>query len=187
MARVEKAAPAVAEAQPEREASASPLRLVSAKERASGVPAAPLVDLRIAAGAFSDAQSIASQATDWVALPDWINPGPDLFVAQVVGESMNRRIPNGAWCVFRAFPKGSRNGKVVVVQHRSIDDPDTGGRYTVKVYASEKVADPDGGWRHERITLKPDSDHAEYQPIVLEVGTDEDGFQVLAEWLTVIG
>lgn len=55
---------------------------------------------------------------------------------------MNRRIPNGAWCLFRANPTGSR--KVVFVQHRSIEDQDTGWSYTVKIYASEKVASDDG-------------------------------------------
>ena len=62
-----------------------------------------------------------------------------MFVAQVVGESMNRRIPNGAWCLFRAAPTGTREGKVVVVQHRGIADPETGGRFTIKVYISEKA------------------------------------------------
>ena len=35
-------------------------------------------------------------------------PWEDLFVAQVTGESMNRRIPNGAWCLFRLHPAGTR-------------------------------------------------------------------------------
>ncbi len=150
-------------------AEAIPLRTLDPAERASGVPAAPVVDLRIAAGTFSDPQALEDAAEAWVVLPDWVRPQPGLFVAQVVGESMNRRIPNGAWCLFRAHPGGSRQGKVVVVQHRSIADPDTGGRYTVKVYASEKVPDDDGGWRHERIVLRPDTDRPGYAPIVIEV------------------
>lgn len=80
-----------------------------------------------------------------MALPAWVRPEAGLFVALVLGESMNCRIPSGAWCLFRANPEGTREGKVVVVQHRSIADPETGGRYTVKLYSSEKVADEDGG------------------------------------------
>ncbi|MCE2661206.1 MAG: AAA family ATPase, partial [Rubrivivax sp.] len=99
---------------------------------------------------------------------------------------MNRRIPNGAWCLFRANPTGTRQGKVVVVQHRSIDDPETGGRYTVKVYSSEKVADDDGGWRHERIVLRPDSDRAGYEPIEIRVGEGDEGLVVVAEMLMVV-
>ena len=148
--------------------------------------AAPVIDLRFAAGVFSDAQALEDGADDWVALPDWVRPQPGLFVAQVVGESMNRRIPNGAWCLFRANPTGTREGKVVVVQHRSIADPETGGRYTVKLYSSEKVPAEDGGWRHERITLRPDSDRPGFEPIEISVREGEDGFSVVAEMLMVI-
>jgi uncharacterized protein len=96
---------------------------------------------------------------------------------------MNRRIPHGSWNLFRAAPAGTREGKVVVVQHRDIADPDTGGRYTLKRYRSEKVADGDGGWRHRRIVLQPESDRPGYEPIVLELRDSQDEVQVVAEWL----
>ena len=163
-----------------------PLRRVSKEERAGGVAAAPVFDLRIAAGDFSDAQAIEDGAEDWVALPGWVRPQPGLFVAQVIGESMNRRIPNGSWCLFRAHPPGSREGKVVVVQHRSISDPETGGRYTVKVYASKKFLTEDGNWQHRHITLTPDSDRPEFRPIELDVPKDEDSLSVVGELLLVL-
>lgn len=163
-----------------------PLRRVSKEERDAGVVAAPLIDLRFAARSFSDARALEDGADGWVALPDWVRPQPGLFVAQVVGESMNRRIANGSWCLFRANPGGTREGKVVVVQHRSIADPETGGRYTVKLYASEKVPAEDGGWRHERITLRPDSDRPMFEPIVINVNEEQDGLSVVAEMLMVL-
>jgi uncharacterized protein len=163
-----------------------PLRRVPKEERDAGVVAAPVIDLQFAAGAFSGAQALDDDANDWVALPDWVRPQPGLFVAQVVGESMNRRIPNGSWCLFRANPAGTRKGKVVVVQHRSIADPETGGRYTVKVYASEKVPAEDGGWRHERVTLQPDSDRPGFEPIELSFLSGEEDFSVIAEMLMVL-
>ncbi len=163
-----------------------PFRRVSAEERAAGAAAVPVVELRVAAGSFSDVQALEDGASDWAAPPDWVQPQSGMFIAQVVGESMNRRIPNGAWCLFRANPVGTRQGKVVVVQHRSIDDPETGGRYTVKVYSSEKVADDEGGWRHERITLRPDSDRPEFQPIVIGADSGDDSFAVVAEMLMVL-
>ena len=163
-----------------------PLRRVSKEERDAGVVAAPVIDLRFAAGAFSDAQALEDGADVWVALPDWVRAQRGLFVAQVVGESMNRRIPNGSWCLFRANPAGTREGKVVVVQHRSIADPETGGRYTVKLYASEKVPAEDGGWRHDRITLRPDSDRPQFEPIVINLDDSDDGFSVVAEMLFVL-
>jgi hypothetical protein len=162
------------------------LRKVSKDDHSRGVPALPVVDLRFAAGRFSDFQSLEQAAEEWVAPPDWIRPQQGMFVARVIGESMNRRIPNGAWCLFRAAPEGTREGKVVVVQHRDIADPETGGRFTVKVFSSEKVANDEGGWRHRRIILKPDSDRSEYQPIVLELSDEQSELQVIAEWLTVL-
>jgi uncharacterized protein len=163
-----------------------PLQRVSRAERDAGVTAAPLIDLRFAAGNFSDSQGLADSSEDWVKLPDWVNQQPGLFVAQVIGESMNRRIANGAWCLFRANPAGTREGKVVVVQHRSISDPETGGRYTIKLYSSEKVASPDGGWRHSRITLRPDSTQPGFQPLVIELQEDDEDFSVVAEMLMVL-
>lgn len=163
-----------------------PLQRITKEERNAGAMAAPVVDLRFAAGVFSDSQFFEDRADDWVALPDWVRQQPGLFVAQVVGESMNRRIPNGAWCLFRANPAGTREGKVVVVQHRSISDPETGGRYTVKLYSSEKVAAEDGGWRHERITLRPDSDQPGFEPITISVEEGGDDFLVVAEMLMVL-
>lgn len=164
-----------------------PLRQVSRDERRAGKPALPVVDLRFAAGSFSDFQSLEDAAERWVAPPDWLRPQKGMFVGQVVGDSMNRRIPNGAWCLFRAAPEGSREGKVVVVQHRDIADPETGGRFTVKIYSSEKAASgSDGQWRHRRVILKPDSDRPGYQPIVLELQDEQDEVKVVAELLMVL-
>ena len=160
-----------------------PLRRVSDAERAQGVPAVPVVSLKFAAGSFSDPQALEDGATEWVALPEWVKPQPGLFVAQVVGESMNKRIPNGAWCLFRANPQGTRNGKIVVVQHRSISDPETGGSYTVKRYRSEKVVDADGTWRHERIELVPETDREGFESIVIDTN-DASSVSVIAELLT---
>jgi len=164
--------------------SVVPLRRLSPEERVNA-HAVPLVDLRFAAGAFGDIQSLEGGADDWVALPDWVQLRPGLFVAQVTGESMNLRIPNGAWCLFRANPQGTRNGKVVVAQHRSIHDPELGGTYTIKVYSSSKVVAPDGSWRHTEIRLQPDSDAAGFEPIVIRAALDGE-FRIVAEFLAVL-
>ena len=74
-----------------------------------------------------------------------------VFVAQVVGGSMEPAIPDGAWCLFRAPVAGTRQGKTVLVQLRDATDPETGQRYTVKRYKSEKVTG--------RRLLAPREDH----------------------------
>ena len=163
-----------------------PLRRITDEERRAGVPAVPLIDIKIAAGTFSVVQSLEDSAVEWFELPDWIAPQPGLFIAQVIGESMNRRIPNGSWCLFRANPAGTRQGKVVIAQHHSIDDPETGGRYTIKVYSSEKVPDDEGEWRHKRIVLRPDSTHPGFEPIEIDQTDDKEDFRIIAEMLMVL-
>jgi hypothetical protein len=144
----------------------------------------PLYDLKIAAGGFSDEQR--TDGCEWVELPEVFRPHKGLFVVQVVGESMNRRIPNGAWCLFRISSAGSRNGKVVLVSHREIADTDTSGHYTVKIYESTKKDLADGAWRHTSITLRPDSYLPGYEPIVLSENQTE-GLRVVGELVAVLG
>lgn len=99
---------------------------------------------------------------------------------------MNRRIPNGAWCLFRLKPVGSRQGKIVLAQHRDISDADNGGQYTVKKYESKKMLLPDGTWRHTSIILRPDTTEPGYEPYTF---TEEqvDDVRVIAELVAVLG
>lgn len=143
-----------------------PFPVIPAEEAHAEPNAVPVFDIKAAAGSFSDFQY--QDERRWVRLPDHIKALPDMFVAQVVGESMNRCIPNGAWGLFRWNPAGTRQGKIVLVQHRDITDPDTGATATVKRYYSDKQADPETEWRHSRIILKPDSTDPHYEPILLE-------------------
>ena len=71
-----------------------------------------------------------------------------MFVCRALGRSMEPRIHDGDYVVFRAKPAGTRQGRIVLVQYRGAADPDTGGSYTVKRYSSEKVAAEGDDWRH---------------------------------------
>lgn len=179
-----------------KEAVVLPFRRLSHEEVRPFENCVPLYDLKVAAGKFSDEQQVTElydglsgqdiSDNEWVELPDAFHHRRGLFVAQVVGESMNRRIPNGAWCLFRLKPAGTRQGKVVLVQHRDITDTDSGGHYTVKVYESTKEVRPDGTWQHVSIILRPDTTASGYKPIVLseEQGAD---LKVIAELVAVLG
>lgn len=166
------------------EAVILPFRRLSPKEVRPFENCVPLYDLKAAAGQFSDEQQISD--IDWVELPDIFRPQRSLFVIQVVGESMNRRIPNGSWCLFKEIPAGSRQGKVVLVQHREISDNDTGGHYTVKIYDSKKIIHEDGTWQHTSIILRPDTTAAGCEPIVLGERQSEE-LQVIGEFVAVLG
>jgi len=106
-----------------------------------------------------------------------------MFVAQVVGNSMEPAITDGSYCLFAAPVAGTRQGKTVLVQLRDATDPETGERYTVKRHESEKTKDGDA-WRHARITLKPVNPN--FEPIVL-TGAEEGQVQVIAECVEVLG
>jgi DUF2075 family protein len=159
-----------------------PLRLVPENEAIPYRNCVPVYDLQAAAGQLVPQNP---DDVDWVELPSTFRVREGLFVVQVVGESMNRRITDGAWCLFSTDPGGSRDNKIVLVEHRKIEDPDTGGRYTVKRYRSEKVVSEEG-WRHKRIVLEPESTLGRYQPIEFR---DEDAgeLRVVGVWEAVLG
>lgn len=145
--------------------------------------AVPLYDLEVAAGEFSEPQQVDD--FDWVELPDSFLPQKGHFVARVVGESMNKRIPDGSWCLFKENPGGSRNNKIVLVQHRDIQDQDTGSTYTVKLYSSEKIDNGDE-WRHSKIVLKPDSYKEGYRDLEFEDDLLQE-LKVVGEFVAVLG
>jgi len=162
------------------------LRALSPAEARPYVNCVPLLDLKIAAGFFTHEQPSSADEGTWVALPDNFRITAGLFVAQVIGESMNRKIPNGAWSLFKANPVGSREGKIVVAEHREISDVDNGTHVTVKRYHSEKVESEEGEWRHSRIALIPDSTEPRYKAIELSPQQAED-LKIVAEHIAVLG
>jgi len=142
----------------------------------------PLYSLKVAAGAFGEIQQV--EDVQWLNIPEKIKPSKDLFACQVIGESMNKVIPNGALCLFRKYSGGSRNGQIVLVENTNMHDSDFGSCYTVKEYDSKKYEDEDG-WKHQSIILKPLSIDSSYENIVLE---DEDmsTFKVIGTFECVI-
>lgn len=61
-------------------------------------------------------------------------------------------------------PENGGRSSIVLAQCREMADPETGGAYTVRRYASEKVPNGKGGWRQSKIMLMPII--PDYQPIV---------------------
>ena len=162
---------------------AIPLARVTPRDEEKYRTCVPLLTLKAAAGAFSDPQHVEDDDWEWIAIDTKHHLRPGMFVAQVVGKSMEPAIPDGAYCLFAGPVTGTRQGKTVLVQLRDATDPETGERYTVKCYESEK-SPADGSWRHAKITLKPVN--PDFQPIVL-TGADEGQIQVVAEIVEVVG
>ncbi len=176
-----------------------PFRLLEIEEVEPFRNSVPLYEsLEIPAGLFSEGAADAEllQADEirnpgdyrWVELDGSTRavPRPGLFVARVVGESMNLRVTNGSWCLFRLGSSGSPEGKVVLAGHHEVSDPELGGRFTLKLYESETEHFADGSWRIRRVLLKPASTDMSFKPIVL-LDLEEGELQLIAELVTVLG
>lgn len=146
----------------------------------------PYYSLAIAAGGFKEGYEPEPEG--------WVNVrklgytkrlGTGLFVTQVVGKSMEPTIRDGAYCVFRTNVGGTRQRRILLVQKRDFTDPETGGGYTVKRYASQKTKTEDG-WSHERIRLIPDNLDRTAFPILEFTPTDDADLRVIAEFIQML-
>ena len=140
----------------------------------------PLYDFYAAAGTFSEIQS----EKDFTLIEGPENTKSDYFACRIVGDSMNRVIPNGSICLFKPDSGGSRNGKIVLVENIDIQDTDFNSAFTIKTYSSEKVITEEG-WEHKLIVLKPNSTDTTFKDIVIN---EENGSQmrVVGEFVSII-
>jgi len=136
----------------------------------------PLYSLRAAATKFGDEHEV--EAEGWVKAPAKLRLRPDMFVAHVVGRSMEPRIPDGSLCVFRAGVVGSRQGKLVLVER--FGTTETSARYTIKKYTSKKIESSEGGWEHASVRLEPVN--PEFEGFELKEGEA----RVIAEFIQVL-
>lgn len=142
----------------------------------------PLYDFYAAAGTFSKMQS--EKEFTLIECPENIKYNEDYFACKIIGESMNRVIPNGSICLFKTYIGGSRNGKIVLVENIDIQDQDFNSAFTIKTYSSEKVV-TDEGWSHTSIILRPNSFDNSYKNIIIN---EENGkeMKVVGEFIKVL-
>ncbi len=117
----------------------------------------------------------------WINVADY-NLSEGMFAAKVVGRSMQPKIADGSWCLFRPCPAGTRNGRLLLIQCQTHLDPEDGGRYTVKRYKSTKASSEEG-WMHETVELQPLN--PAFEPIRLS-GEDSADLRVIGEFVRVI-
>jgi SOS-response transcriptional repressor LexA len=144
----------------------------------------PLYSLKAACGKFGDGEAVEPQG--WVEADIGRKLDGKMFVVRASGRSMEPKIRDGDLCVMRVLGPdsgGTRNGKIVLAQHRDTSDPETGGAYSIKRYSSEKA--PDGNsWRHERITLSPLN--PDFSPLSFGPDTPEEALKIVAEFIAVL-
>jgi hypothetical protein len=143
----------------------------------------PVFSLRAAAGNWGENREEQIEPEEWIETPADLRLTEGMFVAQVVGKSMEPMIPDGSWCVFRAPVVGSRKGKHVLVINRN--ESESGGlRYTVKRYQSDYIHYDDGGWEHKRIRFEPLN--PEFQAWEVHPAEAEDHIRPIAEFIRVL-
>lgn len=140
----------------------------------------PFYTLQAAAGAFRKNQGV--EALGYLAVPGLSKPDPAHFVAQVLGRSMEPRIADGSYCLFRRYQGGSREGKIVLAQSQGMTDVESGAAFTVKVYRAQRIQE-DGQVLREAIVLQPLN--KEFEAIRLEPGAEAEAV-VLAEFIRTI-
>jgi SOS-response transcriptional repressor LexA len=137
----------------------------------------PRYSLSVAAGKFLENPEVT--ADGWEETPAGMKLTAEMFVARIRGRSMEPKIPDGSLCVFRHGVTGSRQGRLVLVEHLGGGAND---RYTVKRYRSEKVERPDGTWSQAHIFLEPLNPEFE----TWELDQEEERFRIIAEFVRVL-
>lgn len=138
----------------------------------------PLYSIKAACGYFGDGDNVEEEG--WVRVEGVGRLNRNMYVVQAVGDSMVPLIQDGDYCVFRANPAGSRQGKIVLAQHHSKYDPDYSGSYSIKIYTSRRDFDEYGNWIHEEIVLQPKN--SAYDSIVINED-DADDFRIVGEFV----
>ena len=140
----------------------------------------PVYSLRAAATRFGEEMEV--EITGWERVPAGLRPARNLFIAQVVGRSMQPLIPDGSWCVFRELGAGSRQGKRVLLQQLGAGD--LSAEFTVKRYTSVKQRTSEDEWQHQRIRLEPLN--PEFEAFDLEPDEFNRRYRVIAEFVQVL-
>ena len=141
----------------------------------------PVYSIKAACGYFGEGEEVSELG--WIRAEGVGRLNRNMYVVQASGHSMEPRIQDGDFCVFNRNVAGSRQGKIVLVQHTNYYDPDYSGAYSIKEYTSEKSYDEFGNWQHEKIELKPLN--RDYTPIIL-TPEDADEFRVIGEFVGVL-
>jgi hypothetical protein len=154
---------------------------VSVEDRFKYTEYLPVYSFEAACGYFGEGE--AAEVEGWIKIGNSRKLNHNMFVVRACGKSMEPQIPEGSYCIFRAPVVGSRNGKIVLVQHRNVFDPDNNGAFSIKKYSSEKRFNKDETWQHEQITLQPVN--PAYKPIVIPE-SESESFTVIAEFVGIV-
>jgi hypothetical protein len=137
----------------------------------------PRIDLEAAAGSFSEEQ--VPGFAGWVEVNASRTLKKGMFVAQVVGQSMEPLIPNGSYCLFQRKVPQPRPDIVALIQLHGNPDAESGGRFTVKRLrvSTRWTADE----MQRTVTLVPEN------PAFESITVEDENVTMVAEFVEVLG
>jgi SOS-response transcriptional repressor LexA len=136
------------------------IKILPLKQVQPFINSVPLYDIAVAAGQFSEPQLVSD--CEWAELPPPLKASKDYFICMVIGDSMNKIIPNGSWCLFKKIQRDANDGEIVLVLHKNIQDADFGNSFTVKKIFTEKFQDGENSG-NKSIKLKSYSNNLEVE------------------------
>lgn len=141
----------------------------------------PLYTIKAACGRFGEGELVEEEG--WIRVEGKGRLNRNMFVIKAKGHSMEPLIHDGEYCVFNTSVAGSRQDKIVLVQHYNYYDEDHAGAFSIKKYNSKKINDEFGNWQHEKIELLPLN--KDYDPIIINA-EDAEEFRVIGEFVGII-
>lgn len=145
----------------------------------------PVYSVKVAAGKFSDDTDYAHEMPlGWIDINLKLS-SRDYFATYVRGESMQPKINDGDLCLFKKYGGGSRQGKIFLIQARSLRDAETAESFVVKKYVRQTPPKNSGEDADADAVIHLISENPRFSPIVLYGLQDED-VQTIAEFIRVI-
>jgi transcriptional regulator with XRE-family HTH domain len=138
----------------------------------------PVWSLLAAAGKLGGSER-AVEVLGWVDLPRAGTSPSGQFLAEVRGASMEPQIADRSICLFGRPGPGPLQGRVLLVEHGTLNDPDLGGPYALKRIG--RVARLRDG--RTRVVLR--SANPANLPIVVDLDEGEE-LKVIAELVRVV-
>jgi SOS-response transcriptional repressor LexA len=130
----------------------------------------PMYSLRSAAGRFLENSEIEPEG--WIEIPESRGLSQGQFIARIQGTSMEPVVPDGSLAVFDTESKGSRVGRLVLVEERRRGGANA---YTLKKYVSEKKAFSEDTAERAAIRLLPVNPEHD----VIELDPEDERYQII--------
>ena len=116
-------------------------------------------NLKAACGAFGDGGAV--DVPKWIKVDGMGHVDDTMYVVQASGHSMEPEICDGDLCVMRKVAGGNYENRIMLVQHSSIADPETGGAYTIKKFTrdGDSVVLVPSNADYQKITIRPTGEY----------------------------